>query len=199
MAVVYTPIRLEIIPAILDGSTDAPLDKRQYLITIKAPVIHNATREQSLPSSVTLKLILGERLDLKLLPSDQTIPRGKYTVSYADAHDPSHPLSIEEWVVPHPPGPNRSIVSLNPTTLSYTLPEDFHSLIGIDLEPNAVIPAYTIFSNAIVFTTAPVAQTVFVNYIPILSRAQVVYLSSTWKEVPAPTRPSQTIETLTSY
>jgi len=199
MSIVYTPVRLQIISPILDADTGAALDDRHYLIKIKCPQLYNLSNQQALPTTIVKELQIGQQLTLLLLPSDQTIPRGKYTVTYAYKSKPQQILETEEWVVPIPPIPSRSLLSLVPETLTYDLPFDFYTLVDLQVGPEGTpIPPYKIYNHQIIFDFPPILQTVYLDYTRVMMRADIVYLPSTWRATPV-SKPNSNFEYLSSY
>lgn len=166
----YTQIEIKFVPSILDAN-DTILGDSIYTIEIISPVSSRPGSEQSIPSRVIRKIVIGETLILKLLPSDLYLPLGKYQVIYRKLGQ-KHPVFQEKWIVPSYPETKVFTYTLLPTDSLITLPLDYYSTYGITGWNSSFESTY----NQILFHTLPLTPTrVDITYNTKVTRDRLIY------------------------
>jgi hypothetical protein len=180
----YTTIRLDLAPAILEADGISLLDASDYVISITSPAMIQSDAIAPLPNIINKRIKVGQSLILKLLPSDTTIPRGKYKVTYAKAERRNNILFKEEWIIPSSPRPKETSLFLNPSTLTYLLPEQFAQLEQI--QSLVVLPSFSVYQRELTFESPPPEVTVVLLYNGYLTRSEIVYAPTTWNNFKRP-------------
>lgn len=174
----YSPIKIQFVPPILihdSDDSDVPdtTDYSNYFLKIIPPRSNRPGVNYALSEPIILNIPSNGFLSLKLVPSSNFLPIGRYRTEYYRKGN-STPLDVQNWIIPSKPlSTNLSILY---TGQPLSLPYNVWSI-------NSVSPSTSfIYENNLLTALGEALQAgitnLTVNYQPALTLDQIVEITT---------------------